>query len=85
MSNNKSQSSNLTTKFNRVEGQFKALRRMLEEDRDCYEVVTQIAAARNALSGIARDLLTEEACLCASSPKKKEDFDKLLKTLFNVS
>jgi len=77
--------SKITAKLNRVQGQVNAIGRMIDNQRDCMEVVTQIAAARSALAGIARDLLSDEAMVCVKSPEKQKEFDKLLKTLFNVS
>lgn len=85
MSDLKLQNPKLDSKLNRVDGQIKAIRRMLEGERDCMEVVTQIAAVRSALGGIAKDLLTAEASMCAKSPNNSKEFDKLLKTLFDVS
>ena len=85
MSKLKSNNPNLSAKLNRVSGQVDSIKTMLENERDCVEVVTQIAAARSALGSIARDLLTEEACLCASSPKKNEEFNIMLKKLFDFS
>lgn len=72
------------TKLNRVEGQIKGIKKMYQEERDCLEIVQQVVAARQALSRVGKDLLTGEAARCARSPKKQEDFDKVLKTLFEV-
>lgn len=75
----------LHTRLNRIEGQVKAINRMVAEERDCIETVTQIAAVRSALAAVARDMLSSEAVVCAKSPDKKSEFDKLMKALFSLS
>ncbi len=39
----------LLTRINRIEGQVRGLRKMVQEDRDCMEVLKQIAAAGGPL------------------------------------
>ena len=39
----------IKNRLKRIEGQVKAVLRMMEEEKDCKEVVTQMSAARNAL------------------------------------
>ena len=72
-------------KIKRLEGQVAAVRRMYEEGRECMDVVQQIAAVKSALSGVAKDMLTSEACQCAGSAKKKGKLDKVLKALVNIN
>jgi DNA-binding FrmR family transcriptional regulator len=36
----------------RIEGQVRGLQRMIEEDRDCKEIISQIAAVRSALKRV---------------------------------
>jgi DNA-binding FrmR family transcriptional regulator len=48
----------------RVEGQVRGVRRMVEEDRYCIDVLTQIAAAQAALDKIALGLLDGHARVC---------------------
>lgn len=47
----------LLARLRRVEGQVRGLQRMLEEGRDCAEVVQQLAATRSALDRVAMDLV----------------------------
>ena len=39
----------LTTRLRRVEGQLRGIQRMIDEERDCKEILQQMAAARAAL------------------------------------
>jgi DNA-binding FrmR family transcriptional regulator len=71
-------------KLRRVEGQIGGLVKMYEDGRGCLEMAQQIVAARSALSGVAKDILTTEACRCSSSKKDKDEFDRILKTLLDI-
>jgi DNA-binding FrmR family transcriptional regulator len=54
----------LLARLGRVEGQVRGVRRMVEEDRYCIDVLTQIAAAQAALDKIALGLLDGHARVC---------------------
>ena len=71
-------------KIKRVEGQVSGIRKMVEEGRECLDVVQQIVAARSALSGVAKDLLKEEASECAKTDTGQKKFDRILKSLLDV-
>lgn len=48
---------NLKSRLNRIEGQVKAINRMIDEDVYCDDVLTQIRATRSALNSVASRLL----------------------------
>jgi DNA-binding FrmR family transcriptional regulator len=50
------QNQEIQKRLRRIEGQIRGLQRMVDEDRGCREIVTQIAAARQALSGVSHCL-----------------------------
>lgn len=54
----------LLTRLRRIEGQIRGLQRMLEEDRYCIDVLTQISSATRALQGVAVNLLDEHVRHC---------------------
>jgi CsoR family transcriptional regulator, copper-sensing transcriptional repressor len=54
----------LLTRLNRIEGQVRGIARMVEEDRYCIDVMTQIAAIQAALDKIALGLLDGHARHC---------------------
>jgi CsoR family transcriptional regulator, copper-sensing transcriptional repressor len=54
----------LLNRLARIEGQVRGISRMVEEDRYCIDVITQIAAARAALDGISLGLLDGHARHC---------------------
>lgn len=71
-------------KLKRVEGQVHGVVQMYQEGRQCLEIAQQIAAARSALGGVAKDLLTSESVRCAARPGEKTKLEKTLKRLFEI-
>jgi CsoR family transcriptional regulator, copper-sensing transcriptional repressor len=65
----------LLTRLRRIEGQVGGIQRMVEEDRYCIDVMTQIAAAQAALDKVALGLLDEHArhCVVGGPDAKKEE------------
>lgn len=58
----------LRNRLRRVEGQLRGIRRMLEEHQSCDEILVQLAAAKQAMGGAARQLLEGhmETCVLES-------------------
>ena len=65
----------------RIEGQLKGVRKMIEEKRDCIDVVDQITAVREALNMLGIEILKDD--LICKLGKKKID-EVYLKTLFKL-
>ena len=51
-------------RLNRIEGQVRGLSRMVEEDRYCIDIVTQIAAVRAALRRVEEEILRDHIAHC---------------------
>jgi DNA-binding FrmR family transcriptional regulator len=51
-------------RLSRIEGQVRGLARMVEEDRYCIDVVTQIAAVRAALRRVEEEVLRDHIAHC---------------------
>ena len=54
----------LTNRLNRIEGQVRGIRAMLEKDAYCPDILTQTAAARSALDAFAREVLSGHIRTC---------------------
>ncbi|MFN2495933.1 MAG: metal-sensitive transcriptional regulator [Pseudonocardiaceae bacterium] len=52
------------TRLRRIEGQVRGLQRMVEEDKYCIDVLTQVSAATKALQSFALALLEEHMSTC---------------------
>ena len=51
-------------RLSRIEGQVRGLSRMVEEDRYCIDIVTQIAAVRAALAKVEEEILHDHIAHC---------------------
>ena len=51
-------------RLTRIEGQVRGLARMVEEDRYCIDIVTQIAAVRAALRRLEEEILRDHVAHC---------------------
>jgi CsoR family transcriptional regulator, copper-sensing transcriptional repressor len=60
-------------RLSRIEGQVRGLGRMVEEDRYCIDIVTQIAAVRAALAKVEEDILQEHIGHCVAHTIKSGD------------
>jgi DNA-binding FrmR family transcriptional regulator len=56
----------LLTRLNRVEGQVRGVSKMVQDDKYCIDVLTQISAAQAALDKVALELLRDHAHHCLS-------------------
>ena len=56
----------LAKRLNRIEGQIRGIARMIDEDRYCVDILTQVAAVQSALDALARKLLEHHLHGCVS-------------------
>ena len=59
----------LKARLRRIEGQVRGLERMLDEGRECREIVTQVAAANHALEQVGFRLVTAGIKYCLVDPE----------------
>lgn len=74
----------LTNRLNRIEGQIRGIRGMLENDAYCTDIITQVAAANAALNAFNKELLASHIKTCVTDDiiaGKTETVDDLLKTI----
>lgn len=71
----------LLTRLRRIGGQVDGIARMVEDDRYCMDVVTQISAAQGALERVALGLLDDHARHCiveAEGDERPERAEELM-------
>ena len=68
----------LLKRLRRVEGQVHGVARMVEEDRDCREVLQQLAAIRAATHQVSLLVARSYACQCMSEPADQAVLDDLI-------
>lgn len=67
---------NLQNRLSRVEGQVRGIGRMVEEDRYCIDILTQLQAVRAALSKVEQELLREHIDHCVGAAFASGDADE---------
>lgn len=75
---------NLIARINRLEGQMRGIKRMVEEDTYCDEILNQISSAQSSLSSLGNLLLEHHLKSCVVEQIEaghKEVVDELLKTI----
>jgi DNA-binding FrmR family transcriptional regulator len=66
----------LLNRLNRIEGQVRGVARMVEEDRYCIDVLTQLRAVRAALSRVEIEMLKEHLDHCIRNAIIQGDVDE---------
>ena len=66
----------LKGRLRRVEGQVRGIERMVDEDRYCIDVLTQIGAVQAALDKVALGLLDDHARHCVIGAEKSKQADR---------
>jgi DNA-binding FrmR family transcriptional regulator len=61
------------TRLKRIEGQVRGLQRMVEEERYCADVLTQIASVHEALRGVGKMLMKNHLRHCVSDALRSGD------------
>ena len=76
-------------RLRRIEGQIRGLQKMVEKDRYCADIITQVASVQEALRGVARNLMKNHLHHCAAkalhSEKKAETeamYNELLELIY---
>lgn len=60
-------------RLRRIEGQVRGLQRMVDEDRYCADVLTQISSVHQALRAVGRELIRNHLKHCAASAIREGD------------
>ena len=74
------------TRLNRSEGQLRGIQKMMEEERDCVDIITQLTAVRSSVDRIIELMITENLTSCINDPledpqAQKERLEKAVKYL----
>ena len=78
-------------RLRRIEGQVRGLQRMVEEDRYCADILTQISSVHEALRGVGRELMRNHLRHCAASAIRAGDaeaepmYDELVDLMYRLA
>lgn len=70
----------LTTRLRRIEGQVRGVQKMIEDERDCSDILQQLAAIRSAVHQASLVLARSYAARCLLEPTRG-DMDAMLDQL----
>jgi DNA-binding FrmR family transcriptional regulator len=75
-------------RLRRIEGQVRGLQKMVEEERYCADVLTQLSSVHEALRGVAREVMRNHLKHCAATAIRSGDetaeemYDELLELMY---
>lgn len=78
-------------RLRRIEGQVRGIQKMVDEDRYCADIMTQISSIHEALRSVSRELMRNHLKHCASSAIQSTDaaaesmYDELVDLMFKHS
>ena len=78
-------------RLRRIEGQLRGLQKMVEEDRYCADILTQISSAHEALRGVSRELMRNHLKHCATGAirtggvKAESMYDEIVDLMYTHS
>jgi DNA-binding FrmR family transcriptional regulator len=67
--------SRVTGRLRRIEGQVRGVTRMVEDERYCLDILTQISAIKSALTSVEREILKNHAGHCIERAIGSGDID----------
>jgi len=71
-------------RLRRITGQLNGVERMLDQDRDCSEILAQLLSARRAIKSLSEKLIHAHLHHCIEESRDRKDGAKKLKELVTV-
>lgn len=71
----------LVVRMNRIEGQLRGIKRMIEDEEYCDDILNQISSAKAALDGVSKVILENHLRKCVVSGIKNNDENKVIDEL----
>ena len=63
------------TRLRRIEGQVRGIQKMVEDDRYCADILTQVSSVHEALRAVARELMRNHLKHCATTAIRAGDVE----------
>jgi DNA-binding FrmR family transcriptional regulator len=74
----------IVSRLRRIEGQARGVQRMIGEDRDCLEILNQLASLRSAAYSVSVVLAQEYALQCLHDAGRQESPDAAMRSLVDI-
>ena len=77
-------------RLRRIEGQVRGLQRMVDDNRYCADIMTQISSVHEALRAVGRELMRNHLRHCATTAQETQDgadpmYDELIEMMYRLS
>lgn len=66
----------VTARMKKIEGQLRGILRMMDEEKECKEVITQLSAVRSAVDRTIGVIVTDNLVGCLAKEDAESSFDK---------
>lgn len=73
----------ITNRLKRADGQLKGVLRMMESEKECIDVITQLSAVRSSLDRLIGTIVAENLTICLME-ENSEERDAKLKQAINM-
>lgn len=73
--------SDIMKRLNRIEGQIKGIHKMLENDKGCVDMLTQVAAVRAAINKVGGLILENYSMKCLEDAASSEEKERVVKDM----
>ncbi|MEY8751476.1 metal-sensing transcriptional repressor [Alkalicoccobacillus gibsonii] len=74
----------LSNRLKRIEGQVRGIQKMVEDDRYCVDILTQISAVNAAMKKVSLQLLEDHSKHCVADAIKEGNGDQAIEELMSV-
>ncbi len=75
---------NVLVRLRRIEGQVRGIQRMMEEEVDCLEILTQISAVKSAINQVGIIVFEKNAEMCIVRALEEDQREKNLKEIVTM-
>lgn len=79
---------NLIHRLHRIEGQVRGIQKMIQEDRDCVDIITQVSASLSALENVSLIILEKHIKgylqNMRTNPEEEESIDVLVEVIKRI-
>jgi len=72
---------NISKRLRRIEGQVRGIQKMIDEDKNCVDTLTQVAAVRAAINKVGSIILEKHSLKCIENVVSSDDREKALNEL----
>lgn len=73
----------LSQRINRIIGQLRGIERMIEEKRDCQDILQQISAVKHAIDSLSKEIVVEDVCRYVAKKDSKK-IENLMERVINI-